>query len=252
MDVIMASWRESTKKQYRTYLTRWKQFCAERHINWANATVEQGIDFLANLFEQELSYSAINTARSALSVILTPKDGTSFGENRLVCRFLKGVFEIKPALPKYKKIWDVGQVLTYVRSLTLNSELSLKQLSHKLAMLLALLTGQRCQIIHKLIIQLMQKLPGKYIFTIGEKLKHTKPGTHQKPIELSSYADRDLCCSTFGRIHSSDDITTNRQLTIVDQFHKTTQSSIKRYGSALDQGSTQRCRHRHKYIFFAQ
>ena len=189
----MASWRESTKKQYRTYLTRWKQFCAERNINWSNATVEQGIDFLANLFEQELSYSAINTARSALSVILTPKDGTSFGENRLVCRFLKGVFEIKPALPKYKKIWDVGQVLTYVRSLTLNSELSLKQLSHKLVMLLALLTGQRCQTIHKLNIQLMQKLPGKYIFTIGEKLKHTKPGTHQKPIELSSYADRDLC-----------------------------------------------------------
>ncbi|CAB4017117.1 Transposon Tf2-6 poly [Paramuricea clavata] len=77
-DVIMASWRESTKKQYRTYLTRWEQFCAERNINWSNATVEQGIDFLANLFEQKLSYSAINTARSALSVILTPKDGTSF------------------------------------------------------------------------------------------------------------------------------------------------------------------------------
>ncbi|CAB3991208.1 Hypothetical predicted protein [Paramuricea clavata] len=136
---------------------RWKQFCAERNINWSNATVEQGIDFLANLFEQKLSYSAINTARSALSVMLTPKDGTSFGENRLVCRFLKGEFEIKPALPKYKKIWDVEQVLTYVRSLTLNSELSLKQLSHKLVMLLALLTGQRCQTIHKL----MQELPGK-------------------------------------------------------------------------------------------
>jgi hypothetical protein len=65
--------------------------------------VEQGIDFLANLFEQKLSYSAINTARSALSVILTPKDGTSFGENRLVYRFLKGVFEIKPHCQNIRK-----------------------------------------------------------------------------------------------------------------------------------------------------
>lgn len=128
----MASWREGTKKQYCTYLTKWKQFCTKRNINWSNAKVEQGIDFLAQLFEQGLSYSVINTARSALSVILTPQDGISFGENRLVCRFLKGVFEIKPALPKYKKIWDAGQVLIYLRSLTLNSELSLKQLTPKI------------------------------------------------------------------------------------------------------------------------
>lgn len=192
-DVIMASWREGTKKQYCTYLDKWKRFCAERNINWLNATVEQGIDFLAQLFEQKLSYSAINTARSALSVILTSAGGPSFGENRLVSRFLKGVFETKPALPKYKRIWDAGKVLIYLRSLTLNAELSLKQLTRKLVMLLALLTGQRCQTIHKLDTQLMQKLPGKYVFTIGEKLKHTRPGTHQKPIEFMSYEDKDLC-----------------------------------------------------------
>ena len=189
----MASWRAGTKKQYGTYLKKWKRFCAERNINWLNATVEQGIDFLAQLFEQNLSYSAIITARSALSIILTHTDGTSFGDNRLVSRFLKGVFETKPALPKYKKIWDVGKVLIYLRSLTLNADISLKQLTHKLVMLLALLTGQRCQTIHNLDIQLMQKLPGKYVFTIGEKLKHTRPGTHQRPIELMSYADKNLC-----------------------------------------------------------
>ncbi len=190
-EVIMASWREGTKKQYCTYLTKWKQFCDERNINWLDAEVEQGIDFLAYLFEQKLSYSAINSARSALSALLTPKDGMAFGEHRLVCRFLKGVFEIKPSLPKYMEIWDVEQVLTYLRSL--NFELSLKQLTHKLVMLLAILTGQRCQTLHKLDLKLMQRLPEKFIFTIGAKLKHTRPGTHQKPIELLSYTDKDLC-----------------------------------------------------------
>jgi hypothetical protein len=189
----MSLWHPGTKKQYYTYLTKWKRFCAERNINWSNATVEQGIDFLAHLFEQNLSYSAINTARSALSIILTPTGGPSFQENRLVCRFLKSVFEIKPALLKYKQIWDVEKILIYLRSLTLNPELLLKKLTHKLVMLLALLTGQRCQTIHKLDTRLMQKLRGKYVFTIGEKLKHTRPGTHQKPIEFMSYADKDLC-----------------------------------------------------------
>ena len=67
-DVFIASWREGSKKQYCTYLGKWKRFCAERNINWLNATVEQGIGFLAQLFEQKISYSAINTARLALTV----------------------------------------------------------------------------------------------------------------------------------------------------------------------------------------
>lgn len=191
--VIMASWREGTQKQYHNYLSQWQRFCLQRGIDCFNAEVKQGIDFLAYLFEKGLSYSAINTARSALSLILKSQDGITFGENRLVCRFLKGVFEIKPTIPKYSKIWDVGQVLTYLQSLNLNAEMSLKQLTHKLVMILALLTGQRCQTIHKLNIELMQKLPNKYVFTIGEKLKHTRPGTHQKPIELLGYTDRNLC-----------------------------------------------------------
>ena len=40
---------------------------------------------------------------------------------------------------------------------------------------------------------LMQKLPDKYVFAIGEKLKHTRPGKHQEPIELTRFTDRDLC-----------------------------------------------------------
>ena len=33
----------------------------------------------------------------------------------------------------------------------------------------------------------MQKLPGKYVFTIGEKLKTTRPGKHLEPIELTAF-----------------------------------------------------------------
>ena len=54
-------------------------------------------------------------------------------------------------------------------------------------MLLCLLTAQRCQTLSKLDIKLMQKLPGKYVFTIGEKLKTTRQGKHLEPIELADF-----------------------------------------------------------------
>ena len=43
----------------------------------------------------------------------------------------------------------------------------------------------------------MQKLPGKYVFTIGEKLKTTRPGKHLEPIELTALEpDINLCVVT--------------------------------------------------------
>ena len=109
-------------------------------------------------------------------------------------RFLKGVFELKPSLPRYTSIWDVGTVLQYLTTLHPIAELDIKILTKKLTLLLCLLTGQRCQTLTKLDISLMQELPDKYVFTIGEKLKTTKPGRHLEPIELVAYKqDESLC-----------------------------------------------------------
>ena len=185
----MASWRASTGKQYHIYLSRWEEFCKSRNINRFSASIENGIDFLASLYEKGLGYSAINTARSALSSVLDLPGGNTFGTHPLVTRFLKGVFELKPSLPRYASIWDVGTVLQYLKTLQPIPKLDLKILTKKLTMLLCLLTGQRCQTLTKLDISLMQELPDKYVFTIGEKLKTTKPGRHLEPIELVAYKE---------------------------------------------------------------
>ena len=61
-------------------------------------------------------------------------------------------------------------------------------------MLFCLLTGQRCQTLTKLDTALMQELPGKIVFTIGHKLKTTRPGKHLAPIELLAYPrDESIC-----------------------------------------------------------
>ena len=56
---------------------------------------------------------------------------------------MRGVFLSRSTLPRYHFTWDVNKVLAYLRSLSPVEDLSLLQLSKKLAMLLALLSGQR-------------------------------------------------------------------------------------------------------------
>ena len=156
----MASWRQSTSKQYQSYLKRWVEFCvSSRNVRPACATVQDGLAFLTHLFKQGLGYSAINTARSALSTVLSLGEKSTFGEHPLVIRFLKGIFELKPSLPRHSIIWDVRTVLDHFRSMPDMSELSLKQLTLKLVTLLALTTTQRCQTLAYLDTQFMQKTP---------------------------------------------------------------------------------------------
>ena len=96
---------------------------------------------------RNVGYSVINTARSALSTFITI-DNHTVGMHPLVCRYLKGVFNEFPVLPKYSFTWDVGVVLKYISSMDTEN---VQHLSQKLATLLAILCGQRAQEILSLI-----------------------------------------------------------------------------------------------------
>jgi hypothetical protein len=192
--ILMSSWRTGTLKQYQTQFIKWKQYCLDNHIDPFNSSVEHVIEFLVKLFDSGLGYSSINTARSALSAILPLHQGFKIGDHPLVSRFLKGVFELRPALPKYNEVWNVNVVLDHLRSYKLAEELSLKELTLKLTMLLCLLTAQRCQTIHLMDIGYIQELEDRYRVGFGSKLKQTKPGHHLAPMELLAFpSDRKLC-----------------------------------------------------------
>ena len=70
-----------------------------------------------------------------------------FEQLPIVRRFMKGLFELCPALPRYKSIWDLNIVFNYFRGRPAAPELSLKELTLKLTFLLNLLSGKRCQTI---------------------------------------------------------------------------------------------------------
>lgn len=105
------------------------------------------MDFLTSLYDEGLSYSSINSARCALSAILESPASAypTFGEHPDVKRFMKGIFQSRPPLPRYCKTWDVNLVLQYIGSMGNSQELSLKDLTLKFVMLVALTTAQRGQ-----------------------------------------------------------------------------------------------------------
>jgi hypothetical protein len=101
----MASWRKGTKSQYQTYLTKWSRFCETANCEFFNPQISDITSFLTDLFYSGLSYSAINSAQSALSTLCQTKNVMlPFGQHPLVKRLMKGIFELRPVVPKYKSI----------------------------------------------------------------------------------------------------------------------------------------------------
>ena len=75
---------------------------------------------------------------------VTP-DHTPVGKHFLVYRYLKSVFNKLKPMPKYNNHWPVDTVLDYLSLFWPLDGISLKELTLKLVMLIALTTGQRCQ-----------------------------------------------------------------------------------------------------------
>lgn len=149
---------------------------------------------MAELFEQGLGYSALNTARSALSQVLPPQAGVPFGELPLTKQFMKGVFQEKPSLPRYTVTWDPVLLLSFLRSQSPNGKLDLKMLTLKTVTLLTLLSAQRVQTVHFFDIRNISITDSIVKVSIGDKLKQTRPGYHLHELEFPAYSpDQQLC-----------------------------------------------------------
>ena len=84
-------------------------------------------------------------------------------------RFLKGAFNLRPPVPRYKDVWDVK----FLKPLSLVALLCLKGISLKLVMLLSLVTAQREQTLHVLDINLRSKNDSNFEFTFNKPLKQS-------------------------------------------------------------------------------
>lgn len=74
------------------------------------------LKFPSVLFEEEPRYSAFDTARSATSTALNFDQGRLLGAHPRVIRFMKGVFESRTPLTKYRCTSDVVVLLGYLKN----------------------------------------------------------------------------------------------------------------------------------------
>jgi hypothetical protein len=108
---------------------------------------------------------------------------------------MKGIFNIKPPVPRYDAVWDVRLVLNFLRKLGPNRFLSLKMLTLKLCILLALLTAQRCQTLCKLSLKNMTLSANKACFKVLDLVKTNRQGLPVgQSVTVQAYPpDRRLC-----------------------------------------------------------
>ena len=175
-DIILSSWRETTTSKYSSTVNKWKIFCAERKEDPIYTSVNTVLEFLTFVFKSGVSYSTICGTRSALASIVTLSDShCKLSDHPLIGRFVKGVYHMRPPLPRYTHTWDVNLIFDYWQQQDNNSKLSIMDLSSKTAILLLLLSGHRCSTLLSFDIDFMDLSDELCIFYPHGLLKHSTP-----------------------------------------------------------------------------
>ena len=123
-----------------------------------------------------------------------PVDGVSIGQHPLVTRLLKGAFQTRPPLPRYTGTWDVNQVLNLLKNDPLDKGISLKHLSHRTVMLLALTRPSRSLDLAKLDLRGYRNTPEGAVFTPFALAKQSRPGKEVKEFFFPSFPENIKLC----------------------------------------------------------
>ena len=195
--IIIASWRRGTRKQYACHLQKWLLFCCPRYEDPISMNPHTFLAFLQSLYDKGLGYSALNSARSAvssISILASDIHNDTIGNHPLIRKFMRGLFNLRPQLPPPSSVWNPEVVLTFLKSWSPAATLSLPQLSMKLLMLMLLATGQRGQSMMHCCIKNMTVKHSRVYFHMRQLLKTSRPGAHVDKLIVCAYpVDRRLC-----------------------------------------------------------
>ena len=149
---------------------------------------------MTELYSFGCSYDSINSAHSALSSLCNTEDGYTVGTHPLVVKFMTGVYNLRPSRAKYTHSFDVSKVLSYLKSLSPVSDISLKSLNYKLAMLIALTQASRAQSLSLITLTDMSKDTDSYTLGYHDFLKQSRRGRKNPILRLRKYTpDTRLC-----------------------------------------------------------
>ena len=120
---------------------------------------------------KKIEYFTINTYRSALSAYHDKEDNQPVGKHSKVYNLMAGVFNRNPPKLRYVFIWDIEQVLTFIREMPNNTELSDWNINLKLAILLFLTSAERCHEMCYLNIKFLVRTSSSFKFFFTKVIK---------------------------------------------------------------------------------
>ena len=237
IDFILHSWRDKTNANYDSAWKSWEAYCQSKDTCPFLADVTDILDILAVKFHSGLAYRSLNCYRSALSSAVLPIEGFKVGQHPLVARLMKEVFNARPPRPKYADTWDVSRVLALLKSWGKNETLSLKLLTRKLAVLLALVLAHCCSDLVRLSLQ-GRKFSAREAELQCSELAKTAKASHMKSLQsvLIAGFDQDLAlcpvkCLKAYEVTTAPFRMDNQQLflAVVAPYKQVTSSTIARW-----------------------
>jgi len=199
--LICSKRSKSTQYNYNRCWAQFSSWVTERGADPFRCNLPTILNYLSSLYEKGFSYRYINSHRSAISGFHTKIDyegtPTDVGKHPRVCDLLGGISKERPPKPKYFDTWDICKVLDHFKSKGPNELLSLKELSHKLVMLLAITSFHRGAELHLLSSNTMNVFVDRTEFLLEGNLKTTKRGKTNKPSIFYKFRrDPRLCPQT--------------------------------------------------------
>ncbi|KAJ8914745.1 hypothetical protein NQ315_017456 [Exocentrus adspersus] len=191
VDVLISSITKNTLKQYNNCYKKWWIHCKQNEHQMYTYNLQSALEFLHFHFSSGVSYSTLNCYKSALSLILDINDS----DERILKRFLKGAFNIKPSSPRYSITWDPRPVLEHLETLMPLTSLTLQNLTLKLVTLLALISAHRIQTLTKISLENIVHYADRVEIRIPQRVKTTAPGRLQPNLVLPYFKDRPGLCA---------------------------------------------------------
>ncbi|XP_050311935.1 uncharacterized protein LOC126747394 [Anthonomus grandis grandis] len=188
--IMLSSIQENTLKQYSTCYKKWWQHCTIKNKNPHSMNFNSILDFIVEQFNLGLSYSSLNSYRSAFILIFTFNES----EKKILKRFFKGLYNRNPVRPRYSATWDPHPVLEYLSTLFPLESLSFKDLSLKLTTLLLLTSGQRIQTLSKITLKNIKQKSDAIEIRISDRIKTSGLGKKQPFLVFPYFKNKPELC----------------------------------------------------------
>ena len=196
IDLMLHSRRQGTTQSYESAWKNWRLWCGGRGVDPIRCSVNDGLEYLKDLFMLGRPYRSINLHRSAISAYHTPMVvGNALvpvGKHPMVSTLMSAVHNLRPPTAKYSFTWDIEVVLNMFRSWP--EVLTPKQLSIKTVTLLSLIGIPRKAEIHLFDLDYFADFSHYFTFDMPGTVKNIGEGGKPDPIEFHAHPEDSKLC----------------------------------------------------------